>query len=159
MTTTMKVIPKQENVIRWLNAEGLEELFSVCQLGPRVRFPWPLIVLEIFMQFSSQKLHRRSPATSFWKERSEAQISNIFIGPEIFFLRSHWSTWDASTPAMFTPLLLTRSFKVSDTQVKAFFFKLFCFSWTQAWTRDKKYFLEYVGCPTCWLSFNVSVPF
>ena len=106
----------------------------VSQLGPRVRFPWPLIVLEIFMQFSSQKLHRRSPATSFWKERSEAQISNIFIGPEIFSFCSHWSTWGASTPAMFTPLLLTRSFKVSDTQVKAFFFKPFCFSWTQAWT-------------------------
>ena len=46
-----KSSPKQENVAKitlrwwWLN---VEELVSVCQLGPRVRFPWPLIVLEIF---------------------------------------------------------------------------------------------------------------
>ena len=46
-----KSSPKQKNVAKiairwwWLN---VEELFSVCQLGPRVRFPWPLIVLEIF---------------------------------------------------------------------------------------------------------------
>ena len=95
---------------------------------------------RFFMQFSSQKLHRRSLATSFWKERSEAQISRVFIGSEIEFLRSHWSTGDASTPTMFAPLLLTRSFKVSDTQVKLFFSKLFCFSWSQAWSSYRKIF-------------------